>query len=122
MRGFIITTILLTLLIICIVLNYSFVNEVHDHMHSLVKTILIDDFEKNKSIIEELRSYWEKKNALLSISVSFREIDELSCALDSLEAANKINDRAQLAIYKEHLQNAIDAIMRLERISIKNIL
>ena len=122
MRGFITTSVLFILLLIGMVLNYFFVNEVHDHMHSLVKMISTDDIKKNESVIIELQNYWDKKNAFLCLSVSFREIDELSCSLDSLEAANKNYDKVQIAIYKEHLQNDIDAIMRLERISIKNIL
>ena len=122
MRGFITTSVLFILLVIGMFLNYFFVNEVHDHMHSLAKMISTDDIKKNESVIIELQNYWDKKNAFLCLSVSFREIDELSCSLDSLEAANKNYDKVQIAIYKEHLQNDIDAIMRLERISIKNIL
>lgn len=122
MRGFVITTCLFIILILSIVLNYNFVREVHSEMHRLANNIVPNKQAENKKIIEELYKYWDENNTLLSVSVSIREIDELSTVLDCLSAANEIGDVLQTAIYKERLQNAIDAIMRLEIISIKSII
>ena len=122
MRGFVITTCLFIILILCIVLNYNFVRDVHDTMNELTEMIKPEKQAQNKTTIDELYEYWEKKNTLLSVSVSFREIDELSTVLDCLRAANEMGNELQIAIYKERLQNAIDAIVRLEQISVKSII
>lgn len=122
MRGFLITACLFMILIICIVLNYNYVNDVHNTMHTLTEQITPYNYEKNWHIIDKLYSYWDKQNTLLSISVSFREIDDLYNDLDSLLAANRLQDDVQISIYKERLQNSIDAIMRLEHFSIKSII
>lgn len=121
MRGFIITSGLFIALIVTIIFNYGYVNKVHNDMHQMVAELSNEPTEENTDLIQKLIDYWEKKNILLSVSVSFREIDNLSNALDSLYAANKSEDIAQFMIYKELAQNAIDAIMRLERFTIDNI-
>lgn len=122
MKGFIITTCIFLGLLICIFLNFNYVNTVHSTMHEIVDELFDKPCEENNSIISKLQEYWDKKNTILSISVSFREIDDLTNAIDSLSAANKIGDAIQFSIYKELVENAIDAVIRLEKISVKNIL
>ena len=122
MRGFIITTFLFIALLVCIFLNYNYVNSVHTTMHEIVYELSEDPCEENDIIISKLQEYWDSKNTTLSISVSFREIDDLSDAIDSLSAANKVRDTTQFSIYKELVKNAIDVVIRLEKFSIKNIL
>ena len=121
MKGFIFTVSLFIILVVLIISNYFFVNEVHDHMHSKVNELDTAPSDKNSKLIIELKDFWESNKAMLSISVSFREIDDLSNALDAVYAANSTQNAVQLSINIELLQNAIDAIMRLERISIENI-
>ena len=122
MRGFIITTCLFIALLVCIFLNYNYVNSVHTTMHEIVDELSGDPCEENDIIISKLQEYWDSKNTTLSISVSFREIDDLSDAIDSLSAANEVRDTTQFSIYKELVENAIDVVIRLEKFSIKNIL
>jgi hypothetical protein len=121
MKGFIITAILFIALIVSIILNCEFVNTVHDDMHSIVAKLSNEPNLENEKTIKALKEYWDRNNTLLSVSVSFREIDNLSNAIDSLYAANKSQNTAHFLLYKELTQNAIDAIMRLEKFSIKNI-
>lgn len=121
MKGFIITTCLFVSVLICIFLNYNYVNSLYDTMHEMISQLSNEPSEENTAIIENIKKNWKKKKSLLSISVSFREIDDLSNAIDSLFAANETKNSTQFSIYKELTQNAIDAIMRLERISIENI-
>ena len=65
MRGFVITTCLFIILILCIVLNYNFVREVHSEMHGLANNIAPNKQAENKKIIEELYKYWDENNTLL---------------------------------------------------------
>ena len=122
MKGFIITTCIFLGLLTCILLNFNYVNTVHRTMHEIVDELSDNPCEENEIIIAKLQEYWKSKSSILSISVSFREIDDLANAVDSLSAANKIGDTTQFSIYKQLVKNAIDAVIRLEKISIKNIL
>lgn len=122
MKGFIITTCIFLGLLTCILLNFNYVNTVHRTMHEIVDELSDKPCQENNIIISKLQEYWDSKNTILSISVSFREIDDLANAVDSLSAANKIGDTTQFSIYKQLVKNAIDAVIRLEKISIKNIL
>lgn len=122
MKGFIITTCIFLGLIICIFLNFNYVNTVHSTMHEIVDKLSDKPCEENNAIISKLQEYWDKKNTILSISVSFREIDDLTDAIDALSASNEIGDITQFSIYKQLVENAIDTVIRLEKFSIKNIL
>ena len=122
MKGFIITACIFLGLLICIFLNFNYVNTVHITMHEIVDELSDKPCEENNAIISKLQEYWDKKNTILSISVSFREIDDLTDAIDALSAANEIGDITQFSIYKQLVENAIDTVIRLEKFSIKNIL
>ena len=122
MKGFVITLILFIILSITIISNYAYVNKVHDNMHKMLNELADEPSEENGVIIQNLTEYWKNKNTLLSISVSYREIDNLTNAIAALSSANESGDVSQLLLYKVLTQNAINAIMRLEKISIKNIL
>ena len=122
MKGFIITSCLFVSLLICIFINYNYINTVHSTMHEMVAELSAEPSEYNDGLIKELQNYWEKKSAIISISVSFCEIDDLTNAIDSLSAANELRDKTQFAIRKELVENAINAVIRLEKLSIKNIL
>ncbi|MBO5716423.1 MAG: DUF4363 family protein [Clostridia bacterium] len=122
MKGFIISTCIFITLLICIFINYNYVNSVHTAMCEMVAQLSNETTKENDVIIENLQEYWERKSIILSISVSFREIDDLTNAIDSLSAANELGDNTQFAIRKELVKNAINAVIRLEKISIENIL
>lgn len=122
MKGFIITTCIFGGLLICIFLNFNYVNTAHSTMHEIVDELSDKPCQENNIIISKLQEYWDSQNTILSISVSFREIDDLSDAIDALSAANKIGDTSQFSIYKQLVENAIDSVIRLEKFSIKNIL
>ena len=91
-------------------------------MHQMVNELTDEPSALNSQLIRNLKEYWENKNTLLSISVSYREIDNLTNAIASLSSANEAGDISQFSLYKVLTQNAINAIMRLEKISTKNIL
>jgi hypothetical protein len=105
-----------------IVANFTYVNGIHEYMHTELAKISQAPCKENEQIINNLISYWEKNKDLVSLSVSFREIEDLSNALDAVYAANNVGNGDQLSINLGLLKNSIDAIIRLEKISISNIL
>ena len=122
MKGLIISTSLFLLLVIGVIANSFYANTVHDDMHAMVYEISHTPSPENATQINKIKEYWERHKTLLSISVSFDYIDDLTNKLDALEQANSSFDKTQLAINIELLQNSIDAIIRLENIKIDNIL
>lgn len=122
MKGLIISTSLFLLLVIGVIANSFYANTVHDDMHAMVYEISHTPSPENANQINKIKEYWERHKVLLSISVSFDYIDDLTNKLDALEQANSSFDKTQLAINIELLQNSIDAIIRLENIKIDNIL
>ena len=122
MKGLIISTSLFLILVIGVIANSFYANTVHDDMHAMVYEISHTPSPENATQINKIKEYWEYHKVLLSISVSFDYIDDLTNKLDALEQANSSFDKTQLAINIELLQNSIDAIIRLENIKINNIL
>ena len=122
MKGFILTVSLFIIMMAMIVTNFTYLNSIHEYMHTELAKISQAPCKDNEQIINNLISYWEKNKDLVSLSVSFREIEELSNALDAVYAANNVGNRDQLSINLGLLKNSIDAIIRLEKISISNIL
>lgn len=122
MKGFILTVSLFIIMMAMIVANFTYLNGIHEYMHTELAKLSQAPCQDNEQIINNLISYWEKNKDLVSLSVSFREIEELSNALDAVYAANNAGNRDQLSINLGLLKNSIDAIIRLEKISISNIL
>ena len=122
MKGFILTLILFTLLIASIIINCFFVNNVHKDMHELVDKVSPYPSEENEALIKQIEKLWDERKKLLSISVSFSEIDKVTNSIDALSASNQSKDATQIAINIKLLQNAIDTLKRLEMFSVENIL
>ena len=120
MKGFIIATSLFISLLICIFINYNYVNTVHTTMNEMVTLLSEKPCEENVAIIQNLQLYWENKSVILSISVSFREIDNLTNAIDSLYASNKSNNNVQFSIQKELLKNAINKYVKKDFEEVQN--
>lgn len=122
MRGFVITTILFIILIIMIILNFCFVENVIRDMEEAVSTMDTLPCDNNTVIIDHLKDYWGKSVPLLSLSVTYDDIKDLTDIIDSLQAANETRNINQFQIHVELLLNAIDEIGRLEKLSLENIL
>ena len=121
MKGFYITLALFSALIICGILNFLFVNNVHNEMNEMVAEISRAPCAENEERIQNLSDYWEKTNTKLSFSVSYTAIDTVTNLIDSIKLYNDVGDSKQLAYSIELLINAIDNIKRLENFSVKNI-
>lgn len=121
MRGFYITGILFLILIVCGVANYIYIGSIYDHMTAIIDKISDVPSEENVQMIEELQKYWESKNTLASVSISYIIIDEVSNMIDSLSAYNQTQNVSEFANAKKLLRNSVDDIKRLEQFSVKNI-
>lgn len=121
MKGFIITSLLTLILMVCIFINWSYVNSVSNTMLELIESISNSPSDKNDEIIRNIQDYWESQILPMKLSINYREIDEISNLIDTIQMANESNDSSKLAINIELLKNAIEKIIQLEKISIHNI-
>lgn len=121
MKGFIITSLLTLILMVCIFINWSYVNSVSNTMLELIKSISNSPSDKNDEIIRNIQDYWKSQILAMKLSINYREIDEISNLIDTIQTANESNDSSKLAINIELLKNAIEKIIQLEKISIHNI-
>lgn len=122
MRGFIITTILFSILLVAIFLNVFFVKITIRSMKESINSLTDHPSEENELILNHFLKDWNKNTTWLSLSVSYDDIQELTDMIDALKAANTARNLNQFQIYVELLLNSIDEIGRLEELSIKNIL
>jgi septin family protein len=90
-------------------------------MLELIESIPNSPSDKNDEIIRNIQDYWESQILPMKLSINYREIDEISNLIDTIQMANESNDSSKLAINIELLKNAIEKIIQLEKISIRNI-
>ncbi len=121
MKGFIITSLLTLILMVCIFINWSYVNSVSNTMLELIESISDSPSDENDEIIREIQDYWDSQIIPMKLSINYREIDEISNLIDTIQIANESNDSSKVAINIELLKNAIEKIVQLEKISIHNI-
>ena len=106
---------------VCIFINWSYVNSVSNTMLELIESISDSPSDENDEIIREIQDYWESEILPMKLSINYREIDEISNLIDIIKMANESNDSSKLAINIELIKNAIEKIIQLEKISIHNI-
>ncbi len=122
MRGFIITAILFSIMIIVIISNTFLMNEATHNMKEAIESLEKIPCQENEVIIEQLANNWKKTSIWISLSVSYDNIEEITDMISSLGAANATSNVEQFQIHISLLLNSIDEMGRLEKISIKNIL
>lgn len=121
MKGLVISQALLVLMIICTVLNASFVMGVRSELLSYAEK-LEGEAEGRGNTLGELCEYWEGARTVLCLSVHFDEIDEVSGCIGRLCAAYRSEDGERFTLELETLRNALEGLSRLERFSIGTVL
>lgn len=122
MKGLIIALILFVLLLGVIFLNFSFVNKSTDYMKEKVEMLFPFPCTENEALIQEIEDNWKKISKVLSLSISYGYIEELTDMIDATKAANETQNIEQYKIHVNLLFNAIEELGRLEKLSISNIL
>ena len=122
MRGFIISIILFSVMLITIFINAFFIHSSTKNMSKKIESLNPIPCQSNQIIIDEFSQEWENKGIWIGLSVSNEDMQKLTNAIDELKIANENEDTTQFQIYLSLLLTAIDEIGRLEKFSIKNIL
>lgn len=122
MRGFTISVILFSIMLITICINSYFIAFTVNDMSKTAESLNKIPCKSNQAIIDELESEWRAKSVWIGLSVSNDDMQKLTDAIEGAKIANKNEDITQFQIYLALLNNSLYEISRLEKFSIKNIL
>ena len=122
MRGFTISVILFSIMLITICINSYFIAFTVNDMSKTAESLNKIPCKSNQAIIDKLESEWREKSVWIGLSVSNDDMQKLTDAIEGAKIANKNEDITQFQIYLALLNNSLYEIGRLEKFSIKNIL
>jgi type II secretory pathway pseudopilin PulG len=111
-----ISIILISLLALATVINFSYINNVGNKLNALTVSATSSDAAM------DLQRYWRSQTNIVSITVSNSAIERLTDAIDTLVCYAKSERDEELPRSIALVLNAIDGMRRLERFSINNIL
>ncbi len=118
MKSFIFSICALTVLVILIIINSFYVSNVADNLINKVENLSYDSINE----IEELKTLWDKKSFLISLSSSDKEIDRIDEAISILEKKSENQIQADFEETKVYLIKYIELIKEHEKITINNLL
>lgn len=122
MKEFAASLILLVLVITCVTVNAIYVKNTSQQIKDLALDVFLSQGEAEESkAIEALNSKWEASRQLLAVSISLREIDDVTEYIIRLECAKQDGDETELGRVYHLLCNSIDDAVRYERLSLHTI-
>ena len=107
MRGFIITTVLFSLLLVMIFINVHFTEELIENMKNDIALLSTLPCSENEQIIDKLMKNWEKKSIWLSLSVSYDDIEELTDIMDAVNKEYGLMSKANGIVCAVPAENAL---------------
>ena len=122
MRGFTISVILFSIMLITICINSYFIAFAVNDMTKTAESLNKIPCQSNQAIIDKLESEWKAKSVWIGLSANNDDMQKLTDAIEGVKIANKNEDITQFQIYLALLNNSLYEISRLEKFSIKNIL
>ncbi len=105
----------LAALLTAVALNILYVDTTFDTIEELLGDM------SDTVRIEEARDYWEKRRAVMEISLSEPELDKISLLLDEMLINAEEGDEAELKRTAARFRRAADDIRELEDFSLDNI-
>ena len=118
MKTLIASVILFALLIGTIIGNIFYIKYSTEAIRSYTEAISTDSSPEE---IEKLSDFWKKHKKLISLSVSYTELDDICDLIIKLESAYKTGNAAAIERNKELIFDELAGITRFEKISIENI-
>lgn len=122
MKSLTVSLILLILMLICVVWNYIYINEVFDEMNRLLDELPDVSSPDCRVHAAAICDYWESRVDTVGLSVCYTVVDRVSEQAAALQACSACGD-----VYGFHsavalLRDAIGDMRRLEDFSIGNLL
>lgn len=117
MKAFVISLICLTALTVLITINGIFMNNMTASLASDAEKITLESDTEFYKLLER----WEKYEMLISLTVSHRDVDNVSVALKVLEEKYKAGETSGFYESRAMLTKYIEEIGNKERAAINNI-
>lgn len=119
--SYIIAASALILMIVLIVANAIYIKSITGHILTLVDQAI--ELSNNSSLsITEIYDFWEKSIPTLKLTLSQRDIEEISLIIDEAKISLENNDNEEYQRTMARLRRAIESITKREEFSIDNIL
>ena len=122
MRSLVISLILLCLMLICIVWNYIYINDVFASFTAALDAIPSIESDACVAACERLRDEWKKHTDTVGLSGCFNILDRVSEQSELLLTCASSGDRFGFESARVLLRDALEDMRRLERLSIGNLL
>lgn len=116
MRGFIIASILFSIMTTGILINYWHTSLFHQEIIKLIEDLSEEPSKENAKIIQDIMTVWNKRSVWLSISVERKDLNSIKSHIDELYIYNLYEDKLQMAVSKNQLLNSIDSLLYSEKL------
>ena len=121
MRSFIITLVLLAAMLVGLVVNHLYINNVAKEMLEMLEALPDIGAADCTERANELLDFWNKRVPTVEISVSFTLLDKVSEQASLLVACAACGDLYGYRSALELLRDAIEDLRRPEQLSLGNI-
>ncbi|MBQ2735157.1 MAG: hypothetical protein IJF33_04925 [Clostridia bacterium] len=122
MKAFAVSVVLLVVMLLGIVGNYIYINEVSNAMNARLNELPSIDEAGCVKQAQELLSYWESHADTVGLSVSFPIVDRVSEQAKTLLTCAECGDVYGFQVALSLLRDAVGDMCRLEAFSISNLL
>ena len=122
MKVFAISVLLLCVMLLGIVWNCIYIDEVTSTMDRLLDRLPSIGEENCVREIEAMREYWNSRADTIGLTVAFPIVDRINEQTEALLTCAQVGDVYGFAVARALLRDAIEDARRLERFSIANLL
>ena len=122
MKSLIASLVLLILMLICVVWNYIYINEVFAEMNRLLDALPSVNSPDCEARAAAICDYWESRVDTVGLSVGYTVVDRVSEQAATLQACAACGDAYGFSTALALLRDALGDLRRLESFSIGNLL
>ena len=122
MKSFVITLLLLTAMLLGIISNSLYINNVVTRMEKMLDTLPAPDHPNCINQAIALQEYWSKQVKIVDLSVNYLLVDRVSEQVALLSSCAQTGDLFGYYSALALLRDALDDLGHLERLSLGSIL
>ena len=119
MKAVWISLVLFCLLLGGTALNVWYIHKTAAHFYEAAEALSVP--EDREATLTELENFWERQEPLISLTVSFRELDHFGEIIVQLRWAQELGDEAEFLRYRALLVDAVEELIRTEQFSVENL-
>lgn len=122
MKTFYVSIILFFSMVVIIVVNAIYINNVTNSLQALTLQLSDTSDQYCDIKLKNLSDHWEKNKEIIGLSTNAIDINRISDHISQLKASTKSGETVDFEIAKQMLLNSIERIRHLEKITLSNII